>query len=515
MSPALCPDGKTYCDPTQCQCCPSGVPCPGTGFPPCKFGTCPKCATDSDCNTSTGEACVNGKCVSSGNGGGGSSSPPPTSGLCPDGKTHCDPTQCQCCPGGTPCPGTQFPPCTSNTCPKCASNSDCNTSAGEVCDTSTGKCKSTGTGGTTGPNAQLCRCDCASCDPASVCPTGTCNKTTGLCEPKTGLAGTKPHTITVENNTKETLWIGVTPNPGYNVPMNGGFSLAAGATQKLDFKRTWGGRLWARTGCSTSTGTCETGDCQGKGLECQCVSGIPPATVVEITFDGGSGSTDYYDVSLVDGYNIPVTVRPDPSTVSPAPSSVASELNCKEAGCVPQKSIDAWCPDELKYTNGSGKTVGCLSACKAFPNNDQYCCQNAYACSPNTVCSCATTQAYGCCKTFDCPTNACNVAGQPGSIPCDPNKWPVNYAAVFQGVCPKAYSFQFDDCTATYQCNSKSADTPSCYIVSFGGSKSGGANPLGNNNSPLSPSTWKWYVFAGIAVAVVALVAYLIWRARR
>ena len=72
----------------------------------------------------------------------------------------------------------------------------------------------------------------------------------------------------------------------------------------------WGGRFWARTRCNfdaSGQGFCVTGDC-GNKLECNGAGGIPPVTLAEITLNGAGGK-DFYDVSLVDGFNVPVQVR--------------------------------------------------------------------------------------------------------------------------------------------------------------------------------------------------------------
>ncbi|KAH0850743.1 hypothetical protein HID58_091186, partial [Brassica napus] len=69
----------------------------------------------------------------------------------------------------------------------------------------------------------------------------------------------------------------------------------------------WSGRIWGRTGCNfdkTGTGTCETGSC-GSTLKCSA-SGKPPASLAEFTL----AALDFYDVSLVDGFNLPMSVTP-------------------------------------------------------------------------------------------------------------------------------------------------------------------------------------------------------------
>lgn len=54
-------------------------------------------------------------------------------------------------------------------------------------------------------------------------------------------------------------------------------------------------------------GHCATGDCGGR-IECNGAGGVPPATLAEFQFDG-HGGLDYYDVSLVDGYNLPMAIQ--------------------------------------------------------------------------------------------------------------------------------------------------------------------------------------------------------------
>ena len=84
----------------------------------------------------------------------------------------------------------------------------------------------------------------------------------------------------------------------------------------ISFQRTvqiadgWGGRFWARTGCNfngNGQGHCATGDC-GDKLSCNGAGGVPPVTLAEITLNGAGGK-DFYDVSLVDGFNVPAQVR--------------------------------------------------------------------------------------------------------------------------------------------------------------------------------------------------------------
>jgi hypothetical protein len=73
---------------------------------------------------------------------------------------------------------------------------------------------------------------------------------------------------------------------------------------------TKGGRFWVRTACNfagNGQGHCVTGDC-GNKLECNGAGGVRPVTLADITLNG-AGGLGFYDVSLVDGFNVPMQVR--------------------------------------------------------------------------------------------------------------------------------------------------------------------------------------------------------------
>nr|CAD1830071.1 unnamed protein product [Ananas comosus var. bracteatus] len=162
-----------------------------------------------------------------------------------------------------------------------------------------------------------------------------------------------------------------------------GFELQQGASQSLQAPSQWSGRMWARYRCSTDSSgrfSCESGDC-GTGREhgifnififvgphayvqiaCGSSGGAPPATLVEFTLQGSDGE-DFYDISNVDGFNVPVSV---------APQGGGPPGSCSSTACA--ANIDGECPQELQYTSPSnGAVIGCKSACLAF-NTDQYCC---------------------------------------------------------------------------------------------------------------------------------------------
>jgi hypothetical protein len=65
------------------------------------------------------------------------------------------------------------------------------------------------------------------------------------------------HEFSLHNNCPFTVWPGIL---GKEIPENGGFELAHGATKKMNVGNHWSGRIWGRTQCEAS-GHCVTGDC--------------------------------------------------------------------------------------------------------------------------------------------------------------------------------------------------------------------------------------------------------------
>jgi hypothetical protein len=118
-------------------------------------------------------------------------------------------------------------------------------------------------------------------------------------------------TFTISNYCPHPIWPGTLAGAGTSQLSMTGFKLDPGQTVQLAAPAGWSGRIWARTGCvfdADGAGVCQTGDCGGR-MECRGAGATPPATLFEVTLDG-SGGQDFYDVSLVDGYNLPVVAIP-------------------------------------------------------------------------------------------------------------------------------------------------------------------------------------------------------------
>ncbi|CAH9120573.1 unnamed protein product [Cuscuta epithymum] len=203
----------------------------------------------------------------------------------------------------------------------------------------------------------------------------------------------------VINKCDYTVWPGILGNAGSAGLGSTGFELPPGGSRAFQVSSSWSGRIWGRTGCAfdagTGQGSCATADCGSNQIECNGAGAIPPATLAEFTI-GNSGSQDFYDVSLVDGYNLPMQVE-----------AIGGSGACGSTGCA--ADLNRMCPEALRAKDGQA----CSSACEAF-GSPEYCCSGAYG-SPST---------------------------------CRPS----SYSAMFKTACPRSYSYAYDDATSTFTC---------------------------------------------------------------
>ncbi|MFJ9345456.1 thaumatin family protein [Streptomyces sp. NPDC101237] len=215
--------------------------------------------------------------------------------------------------------------------------------------------------------------------------------------------------ITVVNRTAQPVWAVVTGTSAYPA----GRRLAPGQAFSLTVAGDWGGRVWGRTGCTGSAaGPCASGDCTSV-----CTGPNPPTTLGEFTFDAYAG-LDFYDVSMVDGANLPMYINISHTTTA----DPVGDTGCYRGTCTTE--ID--CPQAMRAYSG-GRETGCKPPCAAF-GGDTYCCRGAWA----------------------------------GRDHCVPAKWPVDYTRVFKRAAPYAYSYAYDD-AATMSCKG------ACYYrVTFG-----------------------------------------------
>jgi hypothetical protein len=219
-------------------------------------------------------------------------------------------------------------------------------------------------------------------------------------------AATAPtRTVTVVNRTRETIWPAAWPG---SVHGRTGWRLPAGRSLTITVPGDWNARLWGRTGCrfdGAGRGRCVTGGC---GAVYQCRGwGAIPSTLAEYDLDAYD-HLDFYDVSMVDGSNLPMYI----TTVHGTTPDRISPDGCERGhGC----TTTVRCPSALRVRH-RGQTVACISPCARF-HTDRYCCAGRFAhgCSPART-------------------------------------WPIDYARVFKRAEPFAYSWSGDDATSVFTC---------------------------------------------------------------
>ncbi|KAJ3670038.1 hypothetical protein LUZ60_010362 [Juncus effusus] len=190
-------------------------------------------------------------------------------------------------------------------------------------------------------------------------------------------------TFNVINKCSYTVWGAASPGGGQQLDPGASwsFNVADGTTAA---------RVWARTGCSfdsNGNGNCQTGDCGGV-LACTGY-GQPPNTLAEYALDQ-SGGLDYIDISLVDGFNVPLDFLPTSNGCSSGPKCEAD--------------ITSQCPSQLQAPGG------CNNPCTVFKTNE-YCC----------------TDGQGTCG-------------------------PTSYSQFFKNLCPDAYSYPQDTVNDVFTC---------------------------------------------------------------
>jgi hypothetical protein len=194
-----------------------------------------------------------------------------------------------------------------------------------------------------------------------------------------------PRSFTVTNQCAQPVWADALPAttfPGGLVEMAPGYSFQVGVDNG------WSGRIWGKTGCTTT------------GSKTTCQSDPFPASLAELTLTKTATGLDFYDVSLVDGFNLPIALDAVGHTPDPA-----HPYDCGSPTCA--QDLDTTCAQQFQ-DSVSGQVVACANdACKVVGNN-----------SPTA----------------------------PACI------YPNQYTEFFKTACPQAYSYPSDDKTSTFTC---------------------------------------------------------------
>ncbi|CBI34740.3 unnamed protein product, partial [Vitis vinifera] len=143
-------------------------------------------------------------------------------------------------------------------------------------------------------------------------------------------------TFQITNQCSYTVWAAASPGGGRRLDRGQSWTLNVPAGTKM-------ARIWGRTNChfdASGRGRCDTGDCGGV-LNCQGW-GSPPNTLAEYALNQ-FGNKDFFDISLVDGFNIPMDFSPT--------SRGCRGIKCPDAYSYPQDDPTSTftCPGGTNY----------------------------------------------------------------------------------------------------------------------------------------------------------------------
>ena len=343
---------------------------------------------------------------------------------------------------------------------------------------------------------------------------------------------------------KRCFWTPPTPsNNNFQLNANGGTNSVTIPIYSNPKNIIWSGAVAGRTNCAG--GVCETADCGTGTAGCNAGSGFQqPATQAEFTLL--TTSSDYYDVEIINGFNIPIQMSPSsagstPSANpyvcgSPGASNPSSSLlgSCSWAFNPPTNdyrwvkkggkscSVDSDCqsptvcglssnpghnPPLLKtcgallgyftadqicgVERGYGEPINCSTPLPAPQNNLTL--SNLYGCT--SVGSCYSSGANNtCCGCVNWDQEGIPVPKTPYTFQCvssNPN-W-TNYAEPsliwLKSACPTAYVYPYDDKSSTFTCSNmqKSVNVMN-YNITF---------CPNNQNNPPPTQSYSYTVYTG------------------
>ncbi len=198
------------------------------------------------------------------------------------------------------------------------------------------------------------------------------------------------HTVTLVNQTGQTVWVGSPVNADGSAALTGLPTLDSGPVRhRRPSRRTtgaqhWRGTFFARQGCSGPDGS--TFHC-GSATAVRPRTTAPPANSRSAwpssTSTRPTRLAPWYDVSYVNAFSVPVTITPD--GVAPPPDGGS----CATEGC--PDDLLPYCPSpDLVTDPGTGGSLVCVNPTgtrrpRTATRSDSHC-PLAYAWSGRTPC---------------------------------------------------------------------------------------------------------------------------------
>ncbi|HTA91058.1 MAG TPA: thaumatin family protein [Polyangiaceae bacterium] len=157
---------------------------------------------------------------------------------------------------------------------------------------------------------------------------------------------TLPRKLYLENHCTYAIWNFALPASTFpnNVPLE----LESGQAVVVGWPDKWSGRIWPRSECTGDPGELK---CAQTGND----------TLAEFTLTAGMNS-DWYDISLVDGFTIPTGIIQMDAPWTPSPSYVpggplGADQQCGSPICAVDLNLN--CPDSQQEKDATGQVVGC------------------------------------------------------------------------------------------------------------------------------------------------------------
>ncbi|KAG0167079.1 hypothetical protein DFQ28_003616 [Apophysomyces sp. BC1034] len=180
--------------------------------------------------------------------------------------------------------------------------------------------------------------------------------------------------ITVKNSCSYSVQVKQLTNGG-----SGGQSstLSAGSSTEISVPSNWGGRIWGHKENDESTNA---------------------ASLAEFLLRNPADGSDYYDVSFVDGYNLPMSIAPNGQSADSSNGYICGTPSCAKLPT---------CPSDSEVKDSNGNVVGCQSSCRdctssRYADTVGASCPDVYAYSTDDTTSMFACKASGYTVTF-CP----------------------------------------------------------------------------------------------------------------
>eukprot|EP01103_Thecamoeba_quadrilineata_P003652 TRINITY_DN13410_c0_g1_i1.p1 TRINITY_DN13410_c0_g1~~TRINITY_DN13410_c0_g1_i1.p1 ORF type:complete len:379 (+),score=24.04 TRINITY_DN13410_c0_g1_i1:31-1167(+) len=330
------------------------------------------------------------------------------------------------------------------------------------------------------------------------CPYTVWIGSTGGAGPTCG--GGCPSGFACNPNNNICFWVLPTPDSG-TTQLNPGQSSNVYLNNGPDGNVQWSGNVWGKTGCGGNGQGCQSGDCG------TCIAGTGatgPTTLAEFTFQ--ANGADYYDVSLINGVNVPIEMGPSGTGSGSAYSCgnpggananngalqgcswnfnptingqnlenyLAYVYSTSNQGCSSNNDCGGGevCGLNLQKNQVCGNQIGWYTAdevCGGDNFGNPFNCGNGvpgqgtqsdlYGCEGENSNSCYQPGANNvCCGCPNWNVNGQNIPTGPGFSCQNYNSAWSQYAEPFalflKQACPTGYSFPYDDATSTFTCGS-------------------------------------------------------------